>query len=138
MIVNQRCLTVMGYGNCDARVFVAYTAKIRGIIESWQCYGQRNEIVIIPVGTVFAFTQLRSTMPGAPEGFGDVLGVLPCLVLLSICAVTMVGMYVFTDPAKDSHEKLTWSALVNTLAHLRNTTSERHDPEQGSYTMLPL
>lgn len=23
----------------------------------------------------------------------------------------MVGMYVFTDPAKDSREKLTWSAL---------------------------
>ncbi len=33
-------------------------------------FQQRNEIVVVPVGTVFAFTQLRSTMPGAPDGFG--------------------------------------------------------------------
>ncbi len=32
-------------------------------------FRQRNEIVVVPIGTVFAFTQLRSTMPGAPEGF---------------------------------------------------------------------
>ncbi|SJL16663.1 uncharacterized protein ARMOST_20191 [Armillaria ostoyae] len=94
-------------------------------------FQQRNEIVVIPVGTVFAFTQLRSTMPGAPDGFGDILGmsnviqchvmkqlqmldfvgVLPCLVLLSICAVTMIGIYVFTDPANDCRERLTWPAL---------------------------
>ncbi|KAK0215426.1 hypothetical protein IW262DRAFT_1439744 [Armillaria fumosa] len=77
-------------------------------------FKQRNEIVVVPVGTVFAFTQLRSSMPGAPEGFGDILdfvGVLPCLVLLSICVVTMVGIYIFTDPAKESREKLTWSGL---------------------------
>ncbi|PBK69044.1 hypothetical protein ARMSODRAFT_886591 [Armillaria solidipes] len=75
-------------------------------------FQQRNEIVVVPVATVFAFTQLRSTMPGAPEGFdADFVGVLPCLVLLSISAVTMVGIYIFTDPAKDSREKLTWSAL---------------------------
>ncbi|SJL14948.1 uncharacterized protein ARMOST_18424 [Armillaria ostoyae] len=50
-------------------------------------FQQRNEIVVVPVGTVFAFTRLRLTMPGAPDGFGDILdfvGVLPCLVLLSI------------------------------------------------------
>ncbi|KAK0203539.1 hypothetical protein DFS33DRAFT_1332238 [Desarmillaria ectypa] len=77
-------------------------------------FQQRNEIVVVPVGTVFAFTQLRSSMPGAPDGFGDILdfvGVLPCLVLLSICAVTMVGIYVFTDPSKNSREQLTWHAL---------------------------
>ncbi|KAK0434224.1 hypothetical protein EV421DRAFT_2088060 [Armillaria borealis] len=73
-------------------------------------FRQRNEIVVVPIGTVFAFTQLRSTMPGAPDGF-DFVGVLPCLVLLSICAITMVGIYIFTDPAKDSREQLTWSAL---------------------------
>ncbi|SJL16642.1 uncharacterized protein ARMOST_20169 [Armillaria ostoyae] len=95
-------------------------------------FRQRNEIVVVPISTVFAFTQLRSTMPGAPDGFGallhvnpindtadmdgsgdilDFVGVLPCLVLLSICAITMVGIYIFTDPAKDSREQLTWSAL---------------------------
>ncbi len=33
-------------------------------------YRQRNKIVVVPIGTVFAFTQLWSTMPGAPDGFG--------------------------------------------------------------------
>ncbi len=33
-------------------------------------FQQRNEIVVVPVGTVFAFTQLRASMPGAPDGFG--------------------------------------------------------------------
>ncbi|PBK68480.1 hypothetical protein ARMSODRAFT_1004798 [Armillaria solidipes] len=47
-------------------------------------YRQRNEIVVVSIGTLFAFTQLRSSMPGAPEGF-DFAGLLPCLVLLSIC-----------------------------------------------------
>ncbi len=40
-------------------------------------FQQRNEIVVIPVGTVFAFTQLRLTMPGAPDGFGMLLPVNP-------------------------------------------------------------
>ncbi|PBK99910.1 hypothetical protein ARMGADRAFT_523195 [Armillaria gallica] len=109
-------------------------------------FQQRNEIVVVPVATVFAFTQLRSTMPGAPDGFGDILdfvGVLPCLVLLSISAVTMVGIYVFTDPAKDSREKLTWSALVNAVRP-RKAPSETVDPKNNtvplpeSYSMLSL
>ncbi len=33
-------------------------------------FQQRNKIVVVPVGTVFAFTQLHLTMPGAPDGFG--------------------------------------------------------------------
>ena len=33
-------------------------------------FQQRNEIVVVPIGTVFAFTQLRASIPGAPEGFG--------------------------------------------------------------------
>ncbi len=36
-------------------------------------FRQRNEIVVVPISTVFAFTQLRSTMPGAPDGFGALL-----------------------------------------------------------------
>lgn len=32
-------------------------------------FRQRNEIIVVPIGTVFTFTQLRSSMPGAPEGF---------------------------------------------------------------------
>ncbi|SJL13780.1 uncharacterized protein ARMOST_17228 [Armillaria ostoyae] len=110
-------------------------------------FQQRNEIVVVPVGAVFAFTQLRLTMPGAPDGFGDILdfvGVLPCLVLLSISAVTMVGIYIFTDPAKDSREKLTWSALVNAVVRPRKApSSETVDakntvPLAESYSMLSL
>ncbi|KAK0493780.1 hypothetical protein EDD18DRAFT_1107762 [Armillaria luteobubalina] len=36
---------------------------------------QHNEIVVAPIGTVFAFTQLQASMPGAPEGF-DFVGLL--------------------------------------------------------------
>ncbi|KAK0221211.1 hypothetical protein EDD85DRAFT_960384 [Armillaria nabsnona] len=94
-------------------------------------YRQWNEIVVVPIGTVFAFTQLRSTMPGAPDGFGtyiifdyisstqaptlghvlDFVGLLPCLVLLSICAVTMVGIYLFADPDDPSRKAFTWDEL---------------------------
>ncbi|KAK0492522.1 hypothetical protein EDD18DRAFT_1289047 [Armillaria luteobubalina] len=107
-------------------------------------FQQRNEIVVVPIGVVFAFIQLRSTMPGAPDGFGDILdfaGVLPCLVLLSICAVTMVGIYIFTDPAKDSREKLTWSVLANALRHDRQANSVKIPSKNSapeSYDMLPL
>ncbi|PBK88229.1 hypothetical protein ARMGADRAFT_1120637 [Armillaria gallica] len=75
-------------------------------------YRQRNEIIVVPIGTLFAFTQLRSTMPGAPKGF-DFAGLLPCLVLLSICAVSMVGIYLFTDPNDPSRKAFTWDELAS-------------------------
>ncbi|KAK0204350.1 hypothetical protein DFS33DRAFT_1434578 [Desarmillaria ectypa] len=79
-------------------------------------FRQRNEIVVVPIGMVFAFIQLRSSMPGAPEGFGGILdfvGLLPCIILLSISAVTMVGIYLFTNPDDPSRRTLTWSELKN-------------------------
>lgn len=33
--------------------------------------GVRGDILVLPVATLFAFTQLRGTMPGAPNGFGE-------------------------------------------------------------------
>ena len=33
--------------------------------------GIKTEVLILPVTNLFAFTQLRSTMPGAPSGFGE-------------------------------------------------------------------
>ncbi|PBK88159.1 hypothetical protein ARMGADRAFT_1168124 [Armillaria gallica] len=77
-------------------------------------FQQRNEIVVVPIGTVFAFTQLWASMPGAPEGFGDMLdfvGLLPCLALLSISAITMVGVYLFTNPDDPARKAFTWSEL---------------------------
>ena len=37
-------------------------------------FKQRGEVLVIPVATLFAFTQLRQSMPGAPDGFGDIVG----------------------------------------------------------------
>lgn len=70
----------------------------------------------------------------------DFVGVLPCLVLLSISVVTMVGIYIFTDPAEYSHEKLTWQALVHALLHSRNATSETLDAKNTAQecNMLPF
>ncbi|KAK0215406.1 hypothetical protein IW262DRAFT_1299674 [Armillaria fumosa] len=81
-------------------------------------FRQWNEIVVVPIGTVFAFTQLRASMPGAPEGFGDILdyiGLLPCLILLSISAITMIGVYLFADPHDPTHRSFTWIELKNEL-----------------------
>ncbi|KAK0191831.1 hypothetical protein F5146DRAFT_1135505 [Armillaria mellea] len=53
-------------------------------------------------------------MPGAPNGFGDVLdfaGLLPCLILLSISAVAMVGIYLFANPDDPSRRPFTWREL---------------------------
>ncbi|KAJ2919612.1 hypothetical protein MD484_g799, partial [Candolleomyces efflorescens] len=37
-------------------------------------FKQRGEVLLVPVATLFAFTQLRQSMPGAPDGFGDIMG----------------------------------------------------------------
>ncbi|PBK88205.1 hypothetical protein ARMGADRAFT_1084853 [Armillaria gallica] len=90
-------------------------------------FRQRNEIVVVPIGTVFAFTQLRSSMPGAPDGFalpGDVLdfyGLLPCLILLSISAIAMVGIYLFANPDDPSRKVFTWSEFKDARCYyMRN------------------
>jgi len=33
-------------------------------------FRQKGEVLVVPVATLFAFTQLRQSMPGAPAGFG--------------------------------------------------------------------
>lgn len=33
--------------------------------------GIKGDVLVLPVATLFAFTQLRGTMPGAPNGFGE-------------------------------------------------------------------
>ena len=44
-------------------LLLMFTAVIFG-------FRQRGEVLVVPVATVFAFTQLRNSMPGAPAGFG--------------------------------------------------------------------
>ena len=44
-------------------------------------FKQKAEVLVIPVATLFAFTQLRDSMPGAPDGFGRLVFqpfVFPC------------------------------------------------------------
>ncbi|SJL16605.1 uncharacterized protein ARMOST_20131 [Armillaria ostoyae] len=129
----QRSNFVIGYCLVITLTFWMVTLTICFIMITTVFFGfrQRNEIVVVPIGTVFAFTQLRSSMPGAPEGFGDILdfvGLLPCLVLLSICAVTMAGIYLFADPDHPSRRAFTWDELVDVLLclkqHIWNTVNE--------------
>ncbi|KAK0237981.1 hypothetical protein EDD85DRAFT_563868 [Armillaria nabsnona] len=119
-VILKRSTLVIGYCLVITVTFWMVTLMVCLLMITTVVFGyrQRNEIVVVPIGTVFAFTQLRCSMPGAPEGFGDILdfaGLLPCLVLLSICAVTMVGIYLFTDPHDPSRETFTWDELVNVL-----------------------
>ncbi|KAF8810243.1 hypothetical protein BYT27DRAFT_7253830 [Phlegmacium glaucopus] len=73
-------------------------------------FRQKGEVLVIPVATLFAFTQLRQTMPGAPPGFGDIIdfvGLLPCLALLSLSAAFTLGAFILTDPT-DHPLRLSW------------------------------
>ncbi|KAH6911934.1 hypothetical protein BKA70DRAFT_1098864 [Coprinopsis sp. MPI-PUGE-AT-0042] len=65
-------------------------------------FKQRPEVLLIPVATLFAFTTLRQSMPGAPEGFGDVIdlvGLVPCLALLALTAALSLGVFLLSDPS---------------------------------------
>ncbi|PBK88210.1 hypothetical protein ARMGADRAFT_1065641 [Armillaria gallica] len=75
LVTIQRSNLAIGYCLIITLMFWLVTIMICLIMIATVVFGfrQRNEIVVIPVGTVFAFTQLRSSMPGAPEGFGDIL-----------------------------------------------------------------
>ncbi|KAK0431784.1 hypothetical protein EV421DRAFT_1852354, partial [Armillaria borealis] len=129
----QHSTLVIAYCLTITFTFWMVTLMICLIMISTVFFGfrQRNEIVVVPIGTVFAFTQLRASMPGAPEGFGDILdfvGLLPCLILLSISAITMVGIYLFADPDDPSRKAFTWSELKNALCfciqHIWKTVKE--------------
>ncbi|PBK68449.1 hypothetical protein ARMSODRAFT_1085393 [Armillaria solidipes] len=120
VVTLQRSTLIIAYCLIITFTFWLVTLMICLIMIATVIFGfrQRNEIVVVPIGTVFAFTQLRSAMPGAPDGFGDILdfaGLLPCLVLLSISAVTMVGIYLFADPDDPSRRTFTWDELANAL-----------------------
>ncbi|OJT15756.1 hypothetical protein TRAPUB_4304 [Trametes pubescens] len=67
--------------------------------------GVSSGVLVLPMGTLFAFTQLRSTLPGAPVGFGaviDFMGLLPCLAILTFCSVFMTAVFLHRNPEKDA------------------------------------
>ncbi|KAH9935505.1 uncharacterized protein B0H18DRAFT_976010 [Fomitopsis serialis] len=75
--------------------------------------GIRVEVLVLPVTTLFAFTQLRGTMPGAPPGFGadiDFVGILPCLALLTFSSIFTCAIFLFRNP-EDSTPR--WQDLVH-------------------------
>ncbi|KAF8799444.1 hypothetical protein BYT27DRAFT_7201503 [Phlegmacium glaucopus] len=63
-------------------------------------FRQKGEVLVIPVATLFAFTQLRQT------GF-DFVGLLPCLALLSLSAAFTLGALILNDPT-DHPLRLSW------------------------------
>ncbi|PCH43611.1 hypothetical protein WOLCODRAFT_153664 [Wolfiporia cocos MD-104 SS10] len=75
--------------------------------------GVRGELLVLPVATLFAFTALRGTMPGAPPGFGadiNFMGILPCLALLTSASVFMCAVFLFrSDPGEDTRR---WKTMT--------------------------
>ncbi|KAK0492470.1 hypothetical protein EDD18DRAFT_1108860 [Armillaria luteobubalina] len=78
---------------------------------------QCNEIVVVPIGAVFAFTQLQASMLGAPEGF-DFVGLLPYLILLSISLVIYI---IGNNHENEFGPSLQpgWQAVKDWLQHVR-------------------
>jgi len=63
---------------------------------------RRVDVLVVPVGALFAFPQLRSTLPGIPEvSILDYVCFLPCLGVLSFSAALTLAVIMFTDHAKD-------------------------------------
>ncbi|EPQ57741.1 hypothetical protein GLOTRDRAFT_126235 [Gloeophyllum trabeum ATCC 11539] len=74
---------------------------------------QAQVVLTVAAGTLFAFPALRSILPGAPAGSGaiigedcicnayifiglpssDFVGTLPCMILMTLCTITMIGVY---------------------------------------------
>ncbi|EMD37355.1 hypothetical protein CERSUDRAFT_83131 [Gelatoporia subvermispora B] len=84
---------------------VTLTFVVAGVAAVVLGKGTRAEVLVLPVATLFAFTQLRGTLPGAPAGFGadiDFVGILPCLALLTLCSVFMTAIFLFRNPEKNT------------------------------------
>ncbi|KDQ62018.1 hypothetical protein JAAARDRAFT_45428 [Jaapia argillacea MUCL 33604] len=79
-----------------------------------------SAVLALPVATLFAFTQLRGTLPGAPAGFGaiiDFVGILPCLAILTFCSVLMIAVFLFRNPEKGLDPERDFTVLVKQEKH---------------------
>jgi hypothetical protein len=55
-------------------------------------YPQRTEVLIVPIGTLFAFPQLRTTLPEVPEGmFYHLLNRQPTDTILWLASLLVSG-----------------------------------------------
>ncbi|PBK86133.1 hypothetical protein ARMGADRAFT_1086888 [Armillaria gallica] len=134
----QRSSLVIGYCLTITLTFWLVTLMICLIVIKTMIFGfrQRHDIVPIPMGTMFVFTLLRFSMPGAPDSFGNALdyaGLLPCFVLLSISTVIMLGINLLTDPHHTTHGQFIWNDIGNMLRHyIRKPSFDSHLAHQTS------
>ncbi|KAK0191850.1 hypothetical protein F5146DRAFT_999114 [Armillaria mellea] len=93
------------------------------IVNQLNSSGQQKEYVAQRM--IYAKFQLELYLPSLnydlpflvlQKDLVDFAGLLPCLVLLSFCAVTMVGIYIFADPHDSSCKVFTWDESVTSLA----------------------
>ncbi|KAF8875340.1 hypothetical protein CPB84DRAFT_1796607 [Gymnopilus junonius] len=57
-----------------------------------------GEMFVVPVGALFAFSSIRSNLPGAPTGFGatiDTFTILPVLVIMGLCSFTLLVVILY-------------------------------------------
>ncbi|KAF8883613.1 hypothetical protein CPB84DRAFT_1789856 [Gymnopilus junonius] len=81
------------------------------------------------LATLFAFTQLRGSMPGAPEGF-DFVGLLPCLALLSLSAALTLGAFILSDPTEKA-QVLSWELIFEAFPRLDPKGTHRKHLRNG-------
>lgn len=101
-------------------------------------FKQRGEVLLIPVATLFAFTQLRQSMPGAPDGFGDIMdlvGLVPCLALLALTAAFSLGAFILTDPTSQPRQ-IRYKMMRDAFSskHKAQANVEQQHPEKTSQT----
>jgi len=59
------------------------------------------EVLLVPVAALFAFPQLRTTLPGLPDVSAvDYACFQPCLGILSFSAVLTIVVGIFWDPER--------------------------------------
>ncbi|KAI0039646.1 hypothetical protein FA95DRAFT_1567053 [Auriscalpium vulgare] len=66
-------------------------------------YKTDSAILVVPIATLFAFTSLRSSMPGAPAAFGaiiDFVGTFPTLAYLLFATVLSLASFLRAVPVR--------------------------------------
>ncbi|KAJ7852992.1 hypothetical protein B0H13DRAFT_2359223 [Mycena leptocephala] len=74
-------------------------------------YKRKTEVLLLSVATLFAFTQLRQTLPGVPPGTGTILDYyvnLPCFFLLALSSILSILTSAWTTHSEDGKPRETW------------------------------
>ncbi|KAJ7682222.1 hypothetical protein DFH06DRAFT_1160522 [Mycena polygramma] len=97
-------------------VFVSLVLFMNSIDYFMFGYKRRVELMVLPVATVFAFTQLRQTLPGVPT-VGTILDYyinLPCFFLLALSSIVSIISLAWSAPFEgDSETRPTWLHKVD-------------------------